>query len=81
MKKHLKSIIQIWNEFELALRSEEIPAKPAYEIVAYRNGQTECCVANCSPEFAGKTVAFLLKTFSDTPANSLRLHSAIHENL
>lgn len=37
MKKHLKSIIQIWNEFEFSPCSGGQAVEPAAEIIAYKD--------------------------------------------
>lgn len=81
MKKSLKSIIQIWNDFEQSPDRERGSEDKPSEIIAYKNGAMERCTANCDAEFAGKTIAFLVHTFSDTPENEARLNRAFHLGL
>lgn len=80
MKKQLKPISVLWNEFEASL--DEMQASENVErIVATGNGDILRCVADCTPEFAGEIAAYLLNTFSDTPANSVRMRRAMMASL
>lgn len=80
MKKQLKPISVLWNEFEASL-DEMRTSENVERIVAAGNGDILHCVADCSPEFAGRVAAYLLNTFSDTPANSARMRRAMMANL
>lgn len=80
MKKLLKSIVELWNEFEASLDQPQV-SKRVDRITAIGNDGSFFCIADCTPEFAGKVAAYLLNTFSDTPANSVRMRRAMMVNL
>lgn len=73
MKKRLKSLVQIWNDIELSPNREQQAFQTSSEIHAYQDGQKVRCVASCTPELAGHTIAFLLRTFTDTSSNTSRM--------
>ncbi|ADU27921.1 hypothetical protein [Ethanoligenens harbinense] len=81
MKKRLKSIVQIWNDFEQSPDREQLAPQTSSEIHAYQDGQKVRCVASCTPELAGHTIAFLLRTFTDTPSNTSRMIRSACESL
>ncbi|MFT9075943.1 hypothetical protein [Ethanoligenens sp.] len=81
MKKHLRSVAQIWNDFEQSPDREQQALPTSSEIHAYQDGQKVRCVASCTPELAGRTIAFLLRIFTDTPSSTSRMLQSAYESL
>ena len=87
MKHKMKTIPELWNEFEASLDQPLAPSKVESFAAAGDNvpvcngGDFRCIARNCTPEFAGKVAAYLLNTFSDTPTNSARMRRAMMADL
>ncbi|MFT9077640.1 hypothetical protein [Ethanoligenens sp.] len=72
MKKKLKTIPKLWNEFEFSL-DRPSPPYQRNSVNATADADGFHCVADCAPELAGMTIACLLNNFSDTPTNVSRV--------
>lgn len=76
MKNKLEAIPGLWKKLEFSVDQLQ-DSKRKESIVAFGDAAAFRCIAECTPEFAGKVAAYLLTTFSDTPANSDRMRRAM----
>lgn len=72
MKKKLKTIPELWGEFESSL-DRPSPPQRRNSVNAVEDADGFHCITDCTPELAGMTIACLLNTFSDTPNNTARM--------